>query len=69
MIIETIALLVVIGFLLYKWESKKANYFVGRNVKYDKYKPLIIMIKDIALRKKSVNEIIVDLYRKFDGEK
>lgn len=68
MIIESIALLAVIALLLYKWAMAKANYFVDRNVKYDKYIPLLGSFKDIFLRTKSFNDMIIALHRKFDGE-
>lgn len=68
MFIETVALLAVIGFLIFKWAMTKANFFVDRNVKYDTYIPFLGMYKDLLFRKKSFVDMIVDLYRKFDGE-
>ncbi|KAL5283301.1 hypothetical protein ACFFRR_005903 [Megaselia abdita] len=68
MIIETIALLAVISFLLYKWAMTKANYFIDRNVKYDNYIPLFGSFKDLLLRRKSFIDLIVDLHKKFEGE-
>lgn len=68
MFIETIALLAVIVFLFYKWTIPKSNYFIGRNVKYDKYIPLLGSMKGVFLRTKSINDVIIDLYKKFEGE-
>ncbi|KAL5283300.1 hypothetical protein ACFFRR_005903 [Megaselia abdita] len=68
MIIETIALLAVIAFLLYKWTMTKANYFVDRNVKYDRFIPIFGSFLDIFLKRKSIIDMIVELHTKFSGE-
>lgn len=68
MFIETLALLAIIAFLLYKWAMPKYNYFVDRNVKYDKFVPLLGSFKDLILMRKSIIDLIVDFYNEFDGE-
>lgn len=69
MFLETIALLVILIFLLYKWVSKNADHFKGKNVKYDTFRPFVGSYKDLVIGKKSMRDTVIDLYKKFDGEK
>lgn len=69
MIPEAIGLLVIIIFLLYKWVSRNANYFEGKNVKYDAFRPFVGSYKDIVMGRKSMRDTVIKLYKQFDGEK
>lgn len=69
MLSETVALLVIVVFLLYKWVSRNANYFKGKNVKYDTFRPFVGSYKDLVIGKKSMRDTIIDIYKKFDGER
>lgn len=69
MFIEIAVLLAVIALLLYKKLKAKANFFVQRNVKYDKYRPSLWTFIDFLLQRKSFFDAIIEIYRKFEGEK
>lgn len=68
MFLETVALLAIIAFLIYKWAEARGSYFVDRNVKYDKFIPLLGRFKDLFLRRKAFSDMIISLHRKFEGE-
>lgn len=69
MLLETVALLVIVIFLLYKWVSRNANYSKDKNVKYDKFRPFVGSYKDMVIGTKSMRDTIIDIYKKFDGER
>lgn len=68
MFLESVALLAIIAFLFYKWAKVRGSYFVDRNVKYDKFIPLLGSFKDLFLRKTSFSDMIIAIHKKFDGE-
>lgn len=68
MIIELSLFIVLIVLLIYRQIRKKSSYFVDRNVKYDKFIPVLGTFKDAFLRKKSFFEVISEVHNKFEGE-
>ena len=69
MFFEIIILITLIVLLIYKLVRDKANYFIGRNVKYDKYVPILGSYREMSLKKISILEAMDNLYKKFPTEK
>lgn len=68
MFVEILLCFGIIACFSYKWFKAKANYFIDRNVQYDKYFPLYAILEAIVIKKSSILDLIIDKYKQFDGE-
>lgn len=61
--------IVAILYLLYKWASKKDDYFEKKGIQYTKPKFLVGSRSDLLLRNKSMPQVIMEWYNEFKNEK
>lgn len=62
-------LLIIIGFLIYKWATRNYNYFKDRGIAHGKPVFLFGTGKDLLMQKLSLPEYVQKWYNAFPDEK
>lgn len=58
---------IIVLIFLYRWVTKNNDFFKKRQIAYDKPAFFFGSVKDIALRKKSVLQVLCEIYNRHDG--
>ncbi|XP_037811692.1 probable cytochrome P450 9f2 [Lucilia sericata] len=66
--IEFLILLAVAGYLFYRWATINNNFFKDRGVPYSKPTILFGNFFEMVLRKKSMFDLIIDIYNEHNGK-
>ncbi|KAH8417476.1 hypothetical protein KR222_000725 [Zaprionus bogoriensis] len=67
MLLEYLAIVVVLLVLAYRWSTANYGFFAERGIEYDKPIPFVGSMWQMIARKKSMFDMIVDLYNKGNG--
>lgn len=68
MLLEYLAIFVVLLVLIYRWSVSSYGFFAERGIDHDKPYPFVGSMWDLVLRRKSMFDLIIELYNKGDGK-
>lgn len=69
MFVELLLIFLALGLGVWKYISIKNDYFKGRNCKHDYYFPILGSMRSAVFKKKSVLDVLIEIYNKAEGNK
>lgn len=68
MLLEYLAIIVVLLVLAYRWSTSTYSFFAKQGIDHDKPYPFVGSMWELVMRRKSMFDLIVELYNRGDSK-
>lgn len=68
MLLEYLAIIVVLLVLAYRWSTSSYSFFEKQGIEHDKPYPFVGSMWELVMRRKSMFDVIIELYNKGDSK-